>query len=123
MQQPELLEYCATHDIEATAFGPLGSPEKARPPKVLDDELMAGIASSHGVTPAQVSLRFLLQLGNTSVVPKALLEDHLNQNLSLNFELSDHQMNQIKSLQRKERIFFFDYASGVTEHPEYPFHV
>ena len=50
-------------------------------------------------TAAQVALRWLLQLGNVSVIPKASDEKHRKENFEIfDFELSAEDMKTISSL-------------------------
>ena len=56
-----------TEAPSALAFGP-----DDRPPTALDDAGLAGVATKHGATPAQVALAWVVQQpGVTSVIPGA----------------------------------------------------
>jgi diketogulonate reductase-like aldo/keto reductase len=62
-----------------------------------------GIASELDRTPAQVVLRWHLQLGNV-VIPKSVTPERIEENFELfDFELADEQMEAIGALQTGER--------------------
>lgn len=64
----------------------------------LDDEVLAGIAQEHGVTPAQVVLRWHLDTG-VVVIPKSVTPDRIAANLDVtSFSLTDDQVAQVSAL-------------------------
>ena len=72
--------------------------------KVLDDEVLNDIASSHNVTPAQVALAWVAAR-DVVVIPSSTRPSHQKANLdALNIELSDDEMARIDQLDRNERI-------------------
>lgn len=81
-------------DIVVEAWGPLGGQGAT----VLVDPTMQKIAAAHGKTPAQVSLRWILQQGVVPL-PKSVHVDRLKQNMELfDFELSNEEMQTIAAL-------------------------
>ena len=61
------------------------------------------IAATHGVTSAQVILRWDLQRGIV-VIPGSSNPDHIRENLDLfGFELTDEEMSAINALDRGEK--------------------
>lgn len=79
-----------------TAYSPLGRGSLSK------DKIMSVIGEKFGKTAAQVALRWLIQLGNISVIPKAVSEKHQKENLNIfDFELSDEDMNSIRQLSKK----------------------
>lgn len=73
-----------------TAYSPL---ERG---SVVKDEKLKQIAEKYKKTVAQVSLRWLIQLGHVSVIPKAESENHRQANLDIfDFELSEEDMKAI----------------------------
>ena len=60
------------------------------------------IAESHGKSPAQVVLRWHVELGNV-VFPKSMSVDRLRENIDFDFTLSADEMAQIEALDRGER--------------------
>ena len=81
-------------DIVVEAWGPLGGQGAT----VLVDPTMQKIAAAHGKTPAQVSLRWILQQGGVPL-PKSVHADRIKQNRDLfDFELSNEEMQEISAL-------------------------
>ncbi|MBQ0866885.1 MULTISPECIES: aldo/keto reductase [Streptomyces] len=94
LQQHELRAFHAEHGIATEAWSPLAQGA------VLKDEPIVKIAGSHGVSPAQVVLRWHLQSGNI-VIPKSVTPERIRQNLDVfGFELSDADMSAIAGLDR-----------------------
>jgi 2,5-diketo-D-gluconate reductase A len=97
-QQEELRRFHAEHDIATEAWSPLGQGA------VLDDEVVGRIADEHGRTPAQIVLRWHLQLGNV-VIPKSVTPSRIEENFDLfDFELDQEQMQAVEELDRGQRI-------------------
>ncbi|MXM65419.1 aldo/keto reductase [Streptomyces sp. HUCO-GS316] len=86
-------ELRAFHDgkgILTESWSPLG-----RGTRLLDDPVIASVAEAHGVTPAQVVLRWHTQLGAVPV-PKAADPDHRRANLDIfGFALGQAQLRAI----------------------------
>ena len=99
--QQELLRFHAEHDIVTEAWSPLG---KNSP--VLSEQVIAGAAAAHGVTPAQVVLRWHVQLGSLPL-PKSSSPERQRENLDLfGFELTDDEMAAITALGRSDGRLF-----------------
>ena len=64
---------------------------------------MLDIAREHGVTPAQVVLRWGVQRGCV-VIPKSEDAGRIKENLSLDFTLSEEDMEKMKTLERGFRM-------------------
>ncbi|MFI8849436.1 aldo/keto reductase [Streptomyces sp. NPDC053499] len=93
-QQSELRAFHAEHGVATEAWSPLAQGA------VLEDEPIVKIAGTHGVSPAQVVLRWHLQSGNI-VIPKSVTPERIRQNLDLfGFELSDADMSAIAGVDR-----------------------
>jgi 2,5-diketo-D-gluconate reductase A len=70
---------------------------------VLGDPAITSVAAAHGKTPAQVVLRWHLQLGNI-VIPKSVTPERIRENIDLfDFELSEDEVGSISALNRDER--------------------
>ena len=97
---------CAVSDLQhadrprhlTEAWSPLAQGE------VLDDPVIGGIAEAHGKTPAQVVLRWHIELGNI-VFPKSVTVERLQENIEIfDFALSAAEMEQLEAVDRGERI-------------------
>jgi len=97
LQQEELRSKHADLGIRTEAWSPLGRGQ------VLADPVIQACAAEHGRTPAQVILRWHMQLGNIAI-PKASSEARIRENLDVfNFELSARDMAAIHALDRGQR--------------------
>ncbi len=93
------LQYCQERSIQMEAWAPLGFGSN-----LLKEETMNQIAKAHGKTPAQVSLRFLIQNG-VRVIPKSVHEDRQKENLDVfDFVLSEDDMQAIRKLNTNKRL-------------------
>lgn len=71
--------------------------------RVLDDHVITQIAAQHSRTPAQVVIRWHLQLGNV-VIPKSVTRARIAENFDVfGFELADEEMDAIRSLDAGRR--------------------
>lgn len=98
LQQPGLQAYLAEHDILLEAWAPLMKGRIAEEPAIIR------IAEAHGVAPAQVAVRWILQLGYATI-PKSVHAERIEQNVDVfGFELSDAEMAAIDALDRGQRL-------------------
>ncbi|GAB7106796.1 aldo/keto reductase [Streptomyces phaeofaciens JCM 4814] len=94
LQQAELREFHARHGITTEAWSPLAQGA------VLTDDAVTTIAAAHGKSPAQVVLRWHLQIGNV-VIPKSVTETRIRENLDVfDFELSAQEIDALTGLDR-----------------------
>src|SRR6478736_772640 len=97
LQQAELRAFHAQHGIVTEAWSPLASGG------LLSDPVIAGIAQRLSRTPAQVILRWHLQLGNV-VIPKSVTPSRIAENFAIfDFELEPADLAAIEGLNRDER--------------------
>ena len=97
LQQAELRRFHAEHGIVTEAWSPIA---KGR---VLDDPVITELASSDGKTPAQVVLRWHLQLGNV-VIPKSVTPERIDENFQIfDSALDDDAMRRIEALDAGQR--------------------
>ena len=92
LNQAELREVHAQHSITTAAYCPLGTG------KLLEHPAVTAVAGAHGKTPAQVLIRWSIQLGNV-VIPRASTAIHLTDNLDVfGFELTAAEMDVLTGL-------------------------
>ena len=97
-QQSDLRRFHSEHGIATEAWSPLAQGG------VLEDPVVAELASAHGRTPAQVVLRWHLQLGNL-VIPKSATPARIEENFAIfDFRLDDDAMRAMEGLDAGERI-------------------
>lgn len=95
-QQAELRAFHEANGIATTSWSPLGRGAS------LDDPEIGAIAGKHGRTPAQVILRWHLELG-LIVIPKASSRERQAENLAaLEFRLDAEDMARIAKLDRAD---------------------
>ncbi len=95
--QAELRGFHQEHAILTEAWSPLGRGE------LLDQTAIVGVARAHGRTPAQVMIRWHLQLGNV-VIPKSVTPSRIEENFDVfDFVLDDEQMRSISELDAGHR--------------------
>lgn len=98
LAQRDLRAFHAEHGILTEAWSPLAQGA------VLDDPAIVEIADRRGKTPAQVVLRWHLQLGNV-VIPKSVTPARVAENIALfDFELRDDELAAIDRLDAGGRI-------------------
>lgn len=114
LQQPDLLRAADEMGVVMTGYSPLGSPDrpdtmrKGDDPVLLEDPVVAEVASEAGCTPAQAMLAWAMQRG-TAVIPKSTNPDRIEENLAAAaVELSPEAMERIAGLDRHRR-----YVDGV----------
>ncbi|MEV2245650.1 aldo/keto reductase [Streptomyces sp. NPDC049970] len=97
LQQVDVRAANAGHGIVTEAWSPLAQGA------LLNEEALTLLAERHGKTPAQVVLRWHLQLGNV-VIPKSVTPARVRQNIDVfGFELSAADMEAIAGLDRGMR--------------------
>ncbi len=96
--QSELRRFHAEHGIVTEAWSPL-----ARGGDLLQEATIDKIAASQGRTPAQVVLRWHLQLGNV-VIPKSVTPSRIQENFQIvDFTLSEEEVLEISELDSGRR--------------------
>jgi 2,5-diketo-D-gluconate reductase A len=98
LAQAELRRFHAEHGIVTEAWSPL-----ERGGQLLRDGAVAKIASQQGRTPAQIALRWNIQLGNV-VIPKSVTPSRIEENFHIfDFALTDEEMHAIGRLDSGQR--------------------
>ena len=88
-------EYCQKHGIAYEAYSPLGGLSDV---DVLGNAQVQSIAKGHGVSAAQVALRWVAQQGGL-VVTAAENPEYLQEDLDIfSFELSDAEMSTLAAI-------------------------
>jgi 2,5-diketo-D-gluconate reductase A len=96
-QQTGLRRAHADLGIVTEAWSPLAQG------RVLDDPAIVEIADAHDKTPAQVVIRWHLQLGNV-VIPKSVTPERIEQNFDVfDFHLTEAEMAAVDGLDAGER--------------------
>jgi diketogulonate reductase-like aldo/keto reductase len=97
--QDELRAFDEEHAILTESWGPLGQGKG-----LLEDPHIVEVAQRKDRTPAQVVLRWHLQLGCV-VIPKSVNPDRIRENIEVfDFELDDADMAEIAGVRTGERL-------------------
>ena len=119
--QEELVEQIKKDDIKIVSWFPLGHGD----PTLLNQKVIGEIAKKHGVTNAQVLLRWQLDKGFT-VIPGSKNVDHIRDNYEiLSFSLDKEDMEKIATLnngkkyniQTPEKLEIYAHREPVYEEP------
>ena len=98
LQQHAAREYHAQQGIATEAWSPLGSGKG-----LLEVPAIVAIAQKHGRTPAQIVLRWHLQLGNV-VIPKSVTPSRIKENIEVfDFSLDTEDLAAISALNEDRR--------------------
>lgn len=92
LNQAELRAVHAERNIVTEAYSPLGVGN------LLDNAAVTAVAADHGKTPAQVLIRWSLQLGNV-VIPRSSAPERIAENFDVfDFNLTDADMTALSGL-------------------------
>lgn len=99
LQQSDVRAFNNRHDIVTEAWSPLGQGKG-----LLDEPTLAEIGRKHERTPAQVVLRWHLQLGHV-VIPKSSTPSRIKENIDLfGFELDADDLAAIAAMDSGKRL-------------------
>ncbi len=123
-QQPELFEYCVSHDIQPIGFSPIGSPARPERDKTADDTVdiedpvIVAIARRIGIHPATVCIKWAAQRGQIPI-PFSSKERNILSNLEsvIKDPLTEEEMKQIEGIDKgcrliKGQVFLWEGACG-----------
>ena len=97
LQQHDLRAFGAAHGIATESWSPLARG------RILDNSALVRIAARHGVTPAQVTIRWHLQSGLV-VIPKSVTPERIRSNFDVfDFELDAGDLASIAGIETGER--------------------
>ena len=87
----KVIEYCRENNIVVEAYSPLGTG------RLLKNNKLIAMAEKYKVTPAQLCIKFILQL-DLVVLPKTTHEEYLISNTKLDFDISEEDMEILKTI-------------------------
>lgn len=91
----DLIDYAKSNNMLVEAYSPIGHG------KILDNEDIKAIAEKYEVSVPQLCIRYILQLGLLAL-PKTANPDHMKSNADVDFEISDADMQTLKSITAKD---------------------
>ena len=106
IKQQTLQTFLNNHHILLEAYSPLARGD------VFDNDIIKEIAERHSITPAQVSLAWILSDKHRIAIPKTANPEHLQGNLdAIDVQLSADEIEKISSLARAD--------GRKIKHPDY----
>ncbi|HTZ12459.1 MAG TPA: aldo/keto reductase [Mycobacterium sp.] len=98
LNQAELRAANASHNVVTEAYSPLAVG------RLLDNPTVASVAAEYSRTPAQVLIRWSLQLGNV-VIPRSAKPERIADNIDVfDFELAAEHMDTLNGLHDGTRV-------------------
>lgn len=99
-QQQRMHEYLTENNIVHESYAPLGEAN----PGFLDIPVLKEVGRKYQKTPAQLTLRYLIQCGIV-VIPKTTNTKHMEENIDIfDFELNVEEMAKLRDLDAKKSI-------------------
>ncbi len=97
LQQPELVKFCQARDIIVEAYSPLAHGQG------LDNPILAKIAAKHHKNPAQIMIRWCIEMGAVPL-PKSTHPGRIKSNLDVyDFQFDSEDLADLKSLDQNFR--------------------
>lgn len=115
-QQP-LVDFCSQNGILVTAYSPLGSPDSRaerhkNDPKLLENPLVAEIASKHGASIGQILIAWSIAR-NIAVIPKSINQARIIENLkSAAIQLDESDMKKLADIGVHHRFVDGSFFTG-----------
>jgi len=96
-----LLDFCREQRILVEAYSPIAHGEALKNPAITQ------MARKYNVTPAQLCIRYVLQLG-TVALPKTANPAHMRDNGAVDFQISPEDMQTLEEMKKIESYGEFD---------------
>lgn len=87
----DVMKYCQEQGIVVEAYSPIAHGA------ILDHPKVKEMADKYAVSPAQLSIRYVLQLG-TVALPKSTNKGHMKSNAEIDFTISEEDMETLNGL-------------------------
>lgn len=103
-----LIEFCRENGIQTEAYSPIAHGE------ALKNKSIADIAEKYSVSPAQLCVRYVLELGMIAL-PKTANPEHMRANADVDFSISAKDMETLKAFEKIKdygEFSFFPVFSG-----------
>ncbi|SLC88656.1 aldo/keto reductase, diketogulonate reductase [Mycobacteroides abscessus subsp. abscessus] len=87
----DVIEYSQSQNIVVEAYSPIAHGA------ILDHPVVKKMAEKYEVSPAQLSIRYVIQL-DTVALPKSISKDHMKDNAAVDFTISEEDMKTLNEL-------------------------
>ncbi|MDF7626780.1 aldo/keto reductase [Lactobacillaceae bacterium L1_55_11] len=112
VQEKDIYQFMREVGMTMEAWGPLGGGQ------AINDPVIQELAKKHQKTPAQIILRFDVQMGVVTI-PKSIHDERIIANSQLDgFELSPEDMAAIQQLDRNQRSLWYEDFTWHTPHKD-----
>lgn len=98
----ELIDFCKKNDILVEAYSPMANGQ------VLNNEVIIDMAKKYNVSVAALCIRYVIQLG-TVALPKTANVEHMKDNASVDFNISEEDMEILKNIEAIKDYGEFSY--------------
>lgn len=101
-QQIDTQKFLKENKVQIESWGPFAEGKN----NIFHNAVLLSIAAKHGISVAQVILRWLTQRGVVAI-PKSVRRERINENFNIfGFELDPDDMDLIATLDTKQSLFF-----------------
>ena len=97
-QRPALVDYCRESDTVIEAAAPFGRAD------VFDDEVVRELAETYEKSPAQVTLRWMLDRGMVAL-PRSATPEHVRANADLDWSLDETDCRRLDERDRDRPVY------------------
>jgi len=98
LQQPDLIDYCRSKNIQIEAYSPIAQA------KILDNPVIQKIADKHSKSYVQIMLKWLLE-NDLVIIPKSVTPKRIKENIDLfSFKLDEEDLSELKKLDLNKRF-------------------
>ena len=91
----DVIKFCQENDIVVEAYSPIAHG------KALNNDKIKAMADKYNVSVPQLCIKYTLQLDTISI-PKASSKEHIEDNMKLDFEISEEDMVELMKLNRMD---------------------
>ena len=111
-QQKKAKELMKKQGCQIMSWGPFAEGKN----NLFTNEILVSVGEKYNKTSAQVALRFLLQEG-VVIIPKSVKKERMEQNFNIfDFELTEDDMNKIRTLDMGESLFIDHFSADTVEY-------
>lgn len=111
-QQKELHELMVKYGVTHQAYAPFG---QGKANEMFELQIVKEIAESHGKTPRQIALRYMMQK-NIAVIPKSTHVERMAENLDMfGFELTENEMEQLATIDTRKPLIGCSQDAALAE--------
>ncbi|XP_032453162.1 1,5-anhydro-D-fructose reductase [Nasonia vitripennis] len=118
LNQKALIKFCKEHNIAVTGYSPFGNPGNSRGlDNLWNTTVIQELSCKYNKTPAQVTLRFILQMGS-AIISKSVTKSRIKENIEIfDFNLTLSETSKIQALETGNRLITYESARNDKFYP------